>query len=578
MMEAQDMALSSTSNAIPAENAVPLSEENISTVTMEPEQLNLSPDHHTVESTSTQTPKEDEGTSISSIGDSMDQSQNKDQHESIEETSNMGKITPVGRGTPEIDSCPDKPDIDVDTNVVTFQSHRIEPEGTTPVVSKSSFVSKSSQKFDDDVLVHVLSESRERPEDRETTTRVGMQRIESEDAMPTQEESVQDADVNGQNTIRKKPKEPPGTPAPAKHMRQKSETADERERRIKDSINNDQEELKTLDQNRVVQIRRDEGSGIEEKKGDDEISIQREPYGSPRSSKKIRRDDWEKINHQEKQPTTIVEHEKPKEMAWNGVEKVEKRYNSPSRTPQRHGHDFSNNHNSHVKSHAPNQPQTYNNNMRETTQTLSPGFFLEDDESIPIPHLPPLMVPGIQPSYDSVSLQGQSQQVHLNHNGYQQQFHHLPSMLSQQPVLPIPNQVTTMPGGKRKIHLHLWEDVSRMMKPETSTLFSFRRKKGILRRSPAPESSPISELNDSTHNRSSESDNNMTNRWEDRGSLTVSWYEGTNSLELQEHVQNSVIRKLGLRSTTKLLDFRVLDESSHPPEGMWFGAILFFLL
>jgi len=124
-----------------------------------------------------------------------------------------------------------------------------------------------------------------------------------------------------------------------------------------------------------------------------------------------------------------------------------------------------------------------------------------------------------------------------------------------------------MPGGKRKIHLHLWEDVSSMAQPETSSFLSFRRKKGILRRTPE-QSSPLSEFGDNNHNKGNATNGSDKNnkRWADRGTLTVSWYEGTNSLELQEHVQNSVIRKLDLKSTTKLLDFRVLDESSDPPE------------
>merc|ERR1712238_193187 len=94
--------------------------------------------------------------------------------------------------------------------------------------------------------------------------------------------------------------------------------------------------------------------------------------------------------------------------------------------------------------------------------------------------------------------------------------------------------------------------MSSLIQPEKGGFLSFRRRKGIKSRM----YSSISEFDP----------NKVRDHWEDRGSLTVSWYEGTSSVELQEHVRNSVIRKLGIKGTTKLLDFRVLDESTNPPE------------
>ena len=55
----------------------------------------------------------------------------------------------------------------------------------------------------------------------------------------------------------------------------------------------------------------------------------------------------------------------------------------------------------------------------------------------------------------------------------------------------------------------------------------------------------------------------------ERGRVTVSWYEGTNSLELTEHVRNAIIRKIGLEGNMKLAEFRILDDTSNPPEGMF---------
>jgi predicted DNA-binding WGR domain protein len=575
-LEPEDMAtMSSAGDANPSGNAAPISETNSPPIEeKDPEKLNLFHDNNnTSESTLTQTPKEDTGNSISFSEDSIDHSQSKDQNGSVEQEERTmgaaGRISPVVE-TSDVDAvCSNKPDIDVGTSATSINSQRIEPEGTTPVVPRANM------QFDDDMLDNVLSESRERQEERERTNRARMPRIESEDAMATQEENVKNADGNNQNDLKKKPKEPPGTPV--KHERQTSETADEWQQRMKETNKRHQRELSLIDEKRVDQMLVDEG---EEKKGDDETSIQRDPSGSSISLNKLPRDTWDKNSYQGKQPTKIFQdEEKAKEISTSEVEKAEKRYESPTRRSQQHGLDFNNTHIVHANSHAFNQPQTYNEIIRQTPNTLSPSNFLEDDESIPIPHLPPLMVPGIGASYNSLS-SVQGQQVHLNHNGYQQQYHQLPSLLSQQqqhPILPIPNHVTTMPGGKRKIHLQLWEDVGSKIQPETSGFLSFRRKKGILRRSPQ-QSSPISELGGSNHNRSNDnngSDNNSSdnNRWADRGTLAVSWYEGTNSLELQEHVQNSVIRKLGLINTTKLLDFRVLDESSDPPEGMCYDFI-----
>ncbi|KAL3943147.1 MAG: hypothetical protein SGARI_000041 [Bacillariaceae sp.] len=108
-------------------------------------------------------------------------------------------------------------------------------------------------------------------------------------------------------------------------------------------------------------------------------------------------------------------------------------------------------------------------------------------------------------------------------------------------------------GGKRRIHLRLEEDV----RPPARSLFSSFRKSSILRKNPL--NSPISELEPSNGQKKQ--------RWMDRGTLTVSWYEGTSSTELQDHVRNSVIRKLRLDAgATKLAAYRILDDSIDPPE------------
>lgn len=634
MIVSEDVLIAPTSDTIPDENKAPLSEEETSAKKMNSEKMTYA------EAISKQTIEDETDTAISAHDNSTCNAQTIDENESNENTEGEtpvnanDTISPMETTNSEVDAfpssqtpegevsapisqddnsadcsetkdeseCSDAAEMTeangritplVDTDAAESPSQRIEPEGVTPLVSKSR------EFFDDDLVGKVLSETHKRQEgDKERISLSRKQRTE----MAMEDQTKENSDANSQET-RKKRQEPPGTPA--KHERQKSESAVEREQRIKDTNGN--LSPKNIDEKGVKQILRDQGGVVvEEKKGDDDVSIQREPSGPLLSPKRNGSKVWEKETNQEGQPIKIVGSEKPTEITTAEEEKkVEARYQSPSRTSQprhpdfdnnhsqkqkdifmqdekkvehlykspsrivqRHTLEFNGNHNGQAMSHGSNQHQTYGDNTRQGTLPLSPAFFVEDDD-MPIPHLPPLMVPGLGPSFDTMSLQGQGQPVHLNHNGYQQQFHQRPLLSQQQSLLSIPNQVTTVPGGKRKIHLQLWEDVSStMMKPETSGFLSFRRKKGILRRSPQ-QSPPISEVDDINHSHGDDNggnDPNKNNQWADRGTLTVSWYEGTSSLELQEHVQNSVIRKLGLMSTTKLVDFRVLDESTDSPE------------
>ena len=62
----------------------------------------------------------------------------------------------------------------------------------------------------------------------------------------------------------------------------------------------------------------------------------------------------------------------------------------------------------------------------------------------------------------------------------------------------------------------------------------------------------------------------MITSWVDRGTISVSWYDGTTSLELQQHVRKSVLRKLkSEKKDVELEDIRIIDESTDPPEGMF---------
>jgi len=105
----------------------------------------------------------------------------------------------------------------------------------------------------------------------------------------------------------------------------------------------------------------------------------------------------------------------------------------------------------------------------------------------------------------------------------------------------------TRDNGRRKINLHLQEDVQQGYK-RNSFLGHFRTRsqRMIGMQSIAEQPEFVSR---------------------DRGVLSVSWFSGTSAIELQEHVRRSVIRKLQLPAKSQLVDLRVLDETVEPPEG-----------
>ena len=74
------------------------------------------------------------------------------------------------------------------------------------------------------------------------------------------------------------------------------------------------------------------------------------------------------------------------------------------------------------------------------------------------------------------------------------------------------------------------------------------------------------------HDPNGNSRNNNTMLVMDRGTITVSWYDGTTSSEMQEHVFGCVLRKLNQSGGSrgggvKLEDVRLLDENVEPHEG-----------
>lgn len=159
---------------------------------------------------------------------------------------------------------------------------------------------------------------------------------------------------------------------------------------------------------------------------------------------------------------------------------------------------------------------------------------------------PPLLQPMASNSFHETTNPNQHHPLHNMHpNGF-------PAMtpMMQIPQLPSSVMMSSSTTTKRKITLRLMEEGPHQSTDRKSFLASFRRR---------PKGNSFGSLGDIN-------DASMDPR-QDRGRITVSWYEGTTSLELQEHVRRSVVRKMELRGTIKLKDMRILDESVHPPEG-----------
>lgn len=115
------------------------------------------------------------------------------------------------------------------------------------------------------------------------------------------------------------------------------------------------------------------------------------------------------------------------------------------------------------------------------------------------------------------------------------------------PAMPSPAPLAA-PGGKRKIKLRLQEEI--LARPthgrRKSFFFGGTASSRKNRERTISEGQDINEV--------------------DRGNITISWFEGTSSSELQEHVNRSVSRKLKLGDKQTLDDIRILDTKVDPPE------------
>mmetsp|Transcript_8767 Transcript_8767/g.13444 ORF Transcript_8767/g.13444 Transcript_8767/m.13444 type:complete len:1055 (+) Transcript_8767:1648-4812(+) len=118
------------------------------------------------------------------------------------------------------------------------------------------------------------------------------------------------------------------------------------------------------------------------------------------------------------------------------------------------------------------------------------------------------------------------------------------------PVQQLQPQQQLLSSGRRKIRLRLQEDVERHNAHAHKSWFRRRNKLNI--------AEPIE----------------MEMAGIDRGSISVSWFEGTTSGELQEHVKRSVSRKMDIHGSSKLVNMRIIDESIDPPEEIVLSSFI----
>jgi len=165
-------------------------------------------------------------------------------------------------------------------------------------------------------------------------------------------------------------------------------------------------------------------------------------------------------------------------------------------------------------------------------------------------------------------------------------------------IISSPSRITyASPPGRRTIKLRLLEEIPSSLpppnKPTTTPTSSSNRKTpfksfrqiGRIRSLSLTGSLTFPYLNEDKsttaesesgsttlhHDPNGNSRNNNTMLVMDRGTITVSWYDGTTSSEMQEHVFGCVLRKLNQSGGSsgggvKLEDVRLLDENVEPHE------------
>jgi len=169
---------------------------------------------------------------------------------------------------------------------------------------------------------------------------------------------------------------------------------------------------------------------------------------------------------------------------------------------------------------------------------LQPQFAVQQPDHVAPHHVP--LVPSLQAR-------------HSMPYGYPMQaYSNMPAMLppAPSPAPPVQQpQLQLQSSGRRKIRLRLQEDVER---------HNAHAHRSWFRRSKLNIADPIE----------------MEMAGIDRGLIAISWFEGTTSGELQEHVRRSVSRKMGINGSSKLTNLRIIDESIDPPEEIVLSSFI----
>jgi hypothetical protein len=126
--------------------------------------------------------------------------------------------------------------------------------------------------------------------------------------------------------------------------------------------------------------------------------------------------------------------------------------------------------------------------------------------------------------------------------------------------------------GRRTMKLKLMEEVrTDGLQTEGSKKSIFSRVSVLARRTRSMGSNDDFELQDNKAvvMLNSSSPQKVKTMVVDRGEVKISWYDGTSTVELQDHVRKSVENKMRIGRKKLLLNLRVIDESTDPPEGMY---------
>mmetsp|Transcript_25858 Transcript_25858/g.38322 ORF Transcript_25858/g.38322 Transcript_25858/m.38322 type:complete len:730 (+) Transcript_25858:131-2320(+) len=118
--------------------------------------------------------------------------------------------------------------------------------------------------------------------------------------------------------------------------------------------------------------------------------------------------------------------------------------------------------------------------------------------------------------------------------------------------------------GRRTMKLRLLEEIQTVMDQNEGSKRSIFARVSVLARKNRTRS--MGDYEDDDQELELDGSVQRVKTTKERGELTISWYDGTSAVELQDHVRKSVEIKLRIGRKKLLLNLRVIDESVTPPE------------